>query len=173
MSKALKYQLQMRCWESHHSLHQTMPLMTLPAPQTKLQQTREETTKDPILNTLTQTIYRGWPDKQEKCPEALHDYWNFREELTVEDGLILKGDCIVVPPTLRKEFLSIIHQGHLGQKKCLLRVRTSVFSPGLSKDVTNLVKECDPCQWHQRKHQTTLGEVWILTCSNSKVSSIY
>ena len=123
-----------------------MPLMTLPAPQTKLQQTREETTKDPILNTLTQTIYRGWPDKQEKCPEALHDYWNFREELTVEDGLILKGDCIVVPPTLRKEFLSIIHQGHLGQKKCLLRVRTSVFSPGLSKDVTNLVKECDPCQ---------------------------
>ena len=71
----------------------------------------------------------------------------------LEDGLILKGDRIVVPPTLRREILNIIHQGHLGQEKCLLRARTSVFWPGLTKDVINLVKECDPCQRHQRQQQ--------------------
>ena len=83
----------------------------------------------------------------------LFNTWNFREELTIEDGLILKGDRIVVPTSLRKEILSIIHQGHLGQEKCLLRARTSVFWPGLTKDVVDLAKECDPCQRHQNKQQ--------------------
>jgi len=76
---------------------------TLPASQAKLQQISDETTNDHILNTLRETIYRGWPDKREKCPEALHDYWNFRKEITIEDGLTLNGDRIVVPPTLRQE----------------------------------------------------------------------
>ena len=65
----------------------------------------------------------------------------------LEDGLILKGDRIVVPPTLRREILNIIHQGYLGQEKCLLRARTSVFWRGLTKDVIN------PCQRHQRQQQ--------------------
>ena len=79
----------------------------------------------------------------------LYDYWNFREELTIEDGLILKGERIVIPPTLRPEILDTLHKGHLGQEKCLLRARTTVFWPGITKDVTNLVT----CQKHQRHNQ--------------------
>ena len=126
---------------------------TLPASPTRLQQIREETANDPTLSALRDAIYKGWPDKREKCPVVLHEYWNFREKLTIEDGLILKGDRIVVPTSLQKEILSIIHQGHLGQEKCLLRARTSVFWPGLTKDVVDLAKECDPCQRHQNKQQ--------------------
>ena len=123
---------------------------TLPASPTRLQQIREETANDPTLSALRDAIYKGWPDKRKKCPVVLHEYWNFREELTIEDGLILKGDRIIVPTSLRKEILSIIHQG---QEKCLLRARTSVFWPGLTKDVVDLAKECDPCQRHQNKQQ--------------------
>ena len=49
--------------------------------------------------------------------------------------------------------LNIIQQGHLGQERCLLRARISVSLPGLTKDVINLVKECDPCQTHHRQRQ--------------------
>jgi len=49
--------------------------------------------------------------------------------------------------------LSIIHQGQLGQEKCLLRARTSIFWPSLTKDVISQVKECDPCHRHQRQKQ--------------------
>ena len=66
-------------------------------------------------------------------------------------GLVLKGDRIVIPPTLRPEVLNIIHQGHLGQEKCLLRARSSVFWPGITKKVINQVNQCDPCQKYQRK----------------------
>ena len=126
---------------------------TLSASQARLQQIWEETTNDPTLNRLRETIFRGWADKQEKCPKSLYDYWSFHEKLTFEDGLILKGDRIVVPSSPCREMLSIIHQGHLAQEKCLLRARTSIFWPSLTKDVIDLVKECDPRQRHQHQQQ--------------------
>ena len=49
--------------------------------------------------------------------------------------------------------LEIIHQGHLGQEKCLLRARTCVFWPGITKDVISLVQECNSCQRHQHQQQ--------------------
>lgn len=125
----------------------------LPASPTKLQQIRDETVKDPTLSLLSEIIFKGWPQKREECPQSVHDYWNFREELTIENGLLLKGDRILIPPTLRPEVLNIIHQGHLGQEKCLLRARTSVFWPGITKEIVNQVNQCGPCQKHQRKAQ--------------------
>ena len=118
---------------------------------TRLQQIRDETKEDPTLSLLKETVFEGWPQKREKYTPLLHDYWNFREELTVEDGLQLKGDQILIPPTLRPEVLGIIHQGHLGQEKCLLRARTCVFWPGIRKDIINKVDQCEPCQKYQRK----------------------
>ena len=94
---------------------------TLPASPAKLQQIRDLTTSDPTLSQLRDTIYKGWLELRKECPSMLYDYWNFREELTIEDGLILKGERIVIPPTLRPEILDILHKGHLGQEKCLLR----------------------------------------------------
>ena len=100
---------------------------SLPASPARLQQIREEDAHDFNMSKLKEMVYKGWPDKREKCPKALHDFWYFRDELTIEDELILKGDRIIIPPSLRQEMFQIIHQGHLGQEKCLLRARTCVF----------------------------------------------
>ena len=71
---------------------------TLPASPIKLQQIREETAKDNTLALLRDTIYESWPNSRSECPLPLCDFWNFREDLTIEDGIILKCDRIVVPP---------------------------------------------------------------------------
>ena len=126
---------------------------TLSESQARLQHIWEETTSDPALNGLREKNFRGWADKREKYPESLYDYWSFREKLTIKDGLMLKADWIVVPSSLCREMLSIIHQGYLGREKCLLRARTSIVWPGLTKNVIDLVKECEPCQRHQRQQQ--------------------
>jgi len=125
----------------------------LPASPTKLQQVREETARDSTMSLLKETAFKGWPDRKAECPTVLHEYWNYREEITIEDGLLLKQDRIIVPLKLRADVLSAIHQGHLGIEKCLLRARTCVFWPGITKDITCLVEHCDPCQKHQRKNQ--------------------
>lgn len=58
-----------------------------------------------------------------------------------------------MPPNLREEVLTTIHEGHLGQEKCLLRARSAVFWPGITKDIIKVVESCDACQKHQRKQQ--------------------
>ena len=104
---------------------------------------------DPTLNLLKNTIFNGWPPYRKQCPQELWEFWNFRCDLTVEDGLVLKGNRIVIPAAMRNQVLQAIHQGHQGENKCILRARESVFWPGISTDIRQMVKTCDPCNKHQ------------------------
>ena len=60
-----------------------------------LQQLREATQADNTLAILKYTIQQGWPSSIKDLPSEIQPFWAFREELTIEDGLILKGTRIV------------------------------------------------------------------------------
>ena len=57
---------------------------------------------------------------KQKVPKQVREYWTFRDELVVIDGLILKGETIIVPQALRKDIPAQIHEGHLGIKRSKL-----------------------------------------------------
>ncbi|XP_018374455.1 PREDICTED: uncharacterized protein K02A2.6-like [Trachymyrmex cornetzi] len=50
-----------------------------------------------------------------------------------------------IPKGLREEVLKRIHQGHLGEKKCLGRARQAVWWPGISTDVKAKCTNCNTC----------------------------
>ena len=77
-------------------------------------------------------------------------YYNNRRELTIQDGLILKGDRIIVPSTMRKEILSSIHHGHQVIETIKNRARSAVYWPNINK-LLEVVRCCDACQEFQRK----------------------
>ena len=52
-------------------------------------QLRLSTQADDELALLKHTIMQGWPKSIKQVPPVLQPFWTFREELTVEDGLIL------------------------------------------------------------------------------------
>jgi hypothetical protein len=56
-------------------------------------------------------------------PEGLQKYWNFRDEITVLDGLLYKSQRIMVPKTLQREMLVKLHESHLGIVKTKQRAR--------------------------------------------------
>ena len=118
----------------------------IPATDNRLDRTRIATTADPTLNQLWQYIFHGWPLQKHQLPEPVQHYWNYREELAIEDGLIFKTLCLVIPTLQRAEYLRDLHAGHLGEDKTLLRACDTVFWPGISDDITNAVKACDICQ---------------------------
>ena len=60
---------------------------------------------------------QGWPKSIMQVPPMLHSIWTFREELTIEDGLILKGTRIIIPNIQCKAMLKLIYEGHLGLSK--------------------------------------------------------
>ena len=72
-------------------------------------------------------------------PSELQPYWTFREELIIEDGMILKGTTIVIPSKKHESFLKLIHQGHLGLNKCQLHAKETVYLPGLNEQLEKLV----------------------------------
>ena len=91
-----------------------------------LQQLHEASQVDDTLAILMYTIQKGWPNTIKELPSEIQPYWTFREELTNEDGLMVKGTRIVVPSTKQAEILKLIHEVHLGLTKCKLRAKETV-----------------------------------------------
>ncbi|XP_064086096.1 uncharacterized protein K02A2.6-like [Macrobrachium nipponense] len=90
-------------------------------------------------------IREGWPDARNKAPECARAFYNYRDELHTEDGLVFKENHLIVPKSLRKQMLDIAHQGHIGVEGCLRRMREALFWPGMSSDLKALVQQCDAC----------------------------
>ncbi|KAI5717273.1 hypothetical protein M8J77_003077 [Diaphorina citri] len=61
------------------------------------------------------------------------------------NGMLMKGHCMVIPRSLRKEILNKIHEGHQGITKCRRRASDSVYWPGLSDQIQQLVTNCPEC----------------------------
>ena len=98
---------------------------------THVESLQEETKADPTLSPLRDFIINGWPDSVHNMQEALRPYWCFHDELTILDGLVMKGNHVVVPSALRAETLARLHDGHQGLTTTLQRARRSVYWPNM------------------------------------------
>ena len=103
------------------------------------------TQEDDELVLLKHTITIGWPNSIKEVPPEIQTYWTFREELTIEDGLVLKGTLIVIPKNKHKNILTVIHKGHLGLGKCKLQCKNMVYWPGINEQLEKLVWNCELC----------------------------
>jgi hypothetical protein len=88
---------------------------------------REATQEDNELRTLKDIIVQGWSDRHRQVPLRVLQYWPYIDELTVEDGIIMKGECVVIPAVMQKYVLAKLHESHQGIEKTKLRARTCVF----------------------------------------------
>ncbi len=97
----------------------------------------------------------GWPESG-RCTGAEKLYWSERAYLSVHDGLLLKGTRLVIPSALRNDVLARLHEGHQGVAKCRERARQSVWWPGLSQQLNELVLKCHACIKERTNHTETL-----------------
>ena len=92
-----------------------------------LQQIRIATQEDDELALLKHTITQGWPSTFKEVPSVLQPYWTFREELTIEDGIILKGTRIFIPTKKHEAVLKLIHEENLGLNRCQLQGKETIY----------------------------------------------
>ena len=109
----------------------------------KLLEVRRETEIDKEFQLLKHTILNGWPECRKDCLPQISEFWNYRDELSVMDDILLKGEKVLIPLSLRPKIFKCIQTGHMGIEKCLHRPRSSVFWPKISTDITTLVSNCD------------------------------
>ena len=109
------------------------------------------TKEDPELRVVYQLIRNGWPDNKTIIPDAAKQFHKCRNELRAEDGLIFRNDRIVVPASLRKEALRLIHASHLGLNACYRRAKETVHWPIISTQLKQIVNKCEPCRKQDRR----------------------
>ena len=103
-----------------------------------------------------QVCLQGWPGSTDPdCP-----YNKRKEEISVEDGCLLWGTRVIVPPQLRSKVVDEIHEGHPGISRMKSFARSYVWWPGLDKDLENKVRQCLLCQRNQKNPPKVPFQTW-------------
>jgi len=139
-------QVQLRC-------HVHLVKSVLPLSEKVQEQFRQTYKNDKEMQTLIQMIMSGWPDDKSAVPTLAKNYWNFRDELSVDDELVFKGTKLLIPQKWRAEMLERIHEGHQGIEKCINRAKSAMFWIGMTKDIQQRVQRCEVCQTYAPQQQ--------------------
>ena len=85
-------------------------------------------------------------------PSLLREFWNYRDELAVHNGVLSKGTRAIILRIMRPEVMSRMHASHLGVEACLRKTRDTVFWPSMNAEVRNQIKQCSTCSEFQAKN---------------------
>jgi len=141
---------------------------------------------DPDISCVLRLVQQH-TDKPPWKVVALQTYnvkvlWNMWPRLRVRDGILYRRFespdglsvrwQVVLPASLRPEFLTVIHSGmsggHLARRRTAAAIQSRAYWPTWSSDLDTFLKACVPCaRYHRGKipRQATLqpslvGEVW-------------
>lgn len=129
------------------------PLNTVRISSERLAQLQKATEQDPVMQTLKTTILMGWPPEREEVPVHIREFWTYRDELTLHNGVLFKNQRLIIPKALRTEVTSRIHSSHLGIEACLRKARDLVFWPSMNSEIKEAVTNCSICAEFQAKQQ--------------------
>lgn len=100
---------------------------------------------DNILCEIRKYVYNSWPNNKASLPSYLHAFWHVRNEIFDLNGILMKGEQMIIPKLWIKDTLSKLHLGHFGVEKTKNRARQCIYWPGMSKDIEDLILSCEIC----------------------------
>ena len=104
------------------------------------------TQQDPVLSSVLRNVRQGWSNSPDS---ALSPFYSRCYELSVQDGCLLWGSRVIVPPSGRKAVLNELHEAQPGISRMKALARMYVWWPGLDKDIEESVRLCRECQVNQ------------------------
>lgn len=113
------------------------------------------TKQDETLSSVISAIRYGW-----KNDPKLRPYYLLRSELTVENGVLVRGYRVVIPSVYREKVLQMLHEGHPGINRIKLLARGCVWWPNIDSQLENLVTSCTVCQASRPAQKKKTNAVW-------------
>lgn len=117
----------------------------MPITDTRLQHLKQETSLDQTLMKLKHMIQSGWPKHIQDVDNNIKQFYKYKDELAFEDNLIFKDDRIIVPYTLRRDYIQRLHSSHNGIESTLKLAKDTIFWPGISQEIKEKVSNCQTC----------------------------
>ena len=104
---------------------------------------RRETAQDETLSELINTLGGKQPNwKNPRMKPFKHIY----QELSTHNGILYRGERILLPASLYTTAVALSHEGHIGPKQTLNHLRNRVWFPYMTSKVEQFVETCVPCQ---------------------------
>ena len=107
---------------------------------------KQQTDRDPILCKVKRYTQQGWPE-QLKSQEAaeLKPFFHRKSELSLEDGIILWGNRVVIPSCFQTRVLEVLHTTHIGISRMKSLACQFVWWPKLDIDIASMLQSCNAC----------------------------
>ena len=109
---------------------------------------RKETNKDPTMSKVFKFFELGWSTSSTGDPN-LTPYARRKDELSLQNGCILWGSRVVIPPNLRPRIMSELHSSHACSSRMKELARSYLWWPNLDKDLEELCNSCPDCLSHR------------------------
>ena len=93
-------------------------------------QIREWTNRDPCLSKVRKLVMEGWTEEQ--MEGKLEPFSTRKDELSVENGCVLWGTQVVVPPQLQSRVINELHAGYPGIGRMKSFTRSYVWWPSMN-----------------------------------------
>lgn len=112
---------------------------------------QEALKRDGPHQKIREYVESGWPGYH-KLDQFSQQFYKIKNELHYENGLLLWGHRLIIPPEVQGNISRFIHSSHLGIEKTLLRAKSLYYWPGMTKQITEIVESCRICEKFARNN---------------------
>ena len=113
--------------------------------------------RDPLLSRVKENVRQGWKDTDDG---EMRPFQNRKLELSLQDGCLLWGSRVIVPPSERERIVSLLHEGHPGIARMKARARGYVWWPSMDRQLEDRVRSCGKCQQQLKLPQSSPLHPW-------------
>ena len=107
-----------------------------------IEKLKDSTQRDPNLVMVYQLTQQGWPHQRRHVPCLARRYWDFRDKLSTDDGILLKGLRLIIPGELQEEYLSHLYECHLSANQVQENAKQHMYWTGIDADIEDYTKQC-------------------------------
>ncbi len=104
-------------------------------PVSVLEKLRRVASLDADYLRLLSLINEGFPTNSRSLDPFIHQFWKIRDNLVVDDGLILFGHPLVIPMAARTDVRQKLHAAQQGINSTKRRACQTVYWPGINNHI--------------------------------------
>lgn len=116
----------------------------------KLKLYQEETVKDNELKLVHEYYFEGWTNIKGNERNELKHYVKIKNDIEISDGLIYYKKRLIVPKTLRRDVLKLLHETHLGFNKTYIIARELFYWPAITYELKSFIGQCKTCNIYSK-----------------------
>ena len=113
----------------------------LPISPEMYQEVQKATAEDPVIQAVQNAVLEGWSRIKATTKEEIKPYWACKDEISCVEGLLFKGNKLIVPKSPQPQMLDLIHELHQGIVKCKQLFRDLLYWRGIASQVEGKVSK--------------------------------